>query len=300
MPTCALLYQLLWSPVAQCSTVPAVISIKRVNTDHKLNQFIQNNNMKSTIIDSNQAVMSGDKAGFKFIYVTMGYDCVKKKNTEPPGNWTETQPWWLVLNYFPFTTQNWLTNQNWLSHKTLTVTWFDFLLLLSLISSYSWKFVPTKEIGIVVVSGVKLHASNEICHGLSWEDSKGACMWLCKKAFLRNGGGLLGARQSMLHPLQPHVKLKSVPLFVCVNDPGGTPAPAALHTFPSTCLLCQGCGPVREDYSEECSQAHLLKQERRGGHGHKVYVHWSFVKIQKKCKCNKPRGTNLQLSQRNR
>lgn len=69
------------------------------------------------------------------------------------------------------------------------------------------------------------------------------------------------------------VKLKSVPLCVCVNDPGGTPAPAVLHTFSFTCLLCLGCGPVREDYSEECSRAHLLKQETRGGHGHKVYVH---------------------------
>lgn len=44
---------------------------------------------------------------------------------------------------------------------------------------------------------------------------------------------------------------------------GGTPTPAARRTFPSTCLLCPGCGPVREDYTEECSRAHLLKQERR-------------------------------------
>lgn len=63
----------------------------------------------------------------------------------------------------------------------------------------------------------------------------------------------------------PHVKLKSVPHCVCVNDPGGTPTPAALRAFPSTCLLCPGCGPVREDYAEECSRAHLLKQERGEG-----------------------------------
>lgn len=80
-----------------------------------------------------------------------------------------------------------------------------------------------------------------------------------------SGGGLLGAHQSMPRPLQPHVKLKSVPHCVCVNDPGGTPAPVAPHAFPSTCLLCPGCGPVREDYAEECSRAHLLKQEKRGG-----------------------------------
>lgn len=88
-----------------------------------------------------------------------------------------------------------------------------------------------------------------------------------EEACLRNGsgGGLLGAHQSMPRPLQPRVKLKSVPHCVCVNDPGGTPTPAALHAFPSTCLLCPGCGPVREDYAEECSRAHLLKQERRGG-----------------------------------
>lgn len=63
----------------------------------------------------------------------------------------------------------------------------------------------------------------------------------------------------------PCVKLKSVPYCVCVNDPGGTPTPAALRAFPSTCLLCPGCGPVREDYAEECSRAHLLKQERGEG-----------------------------------
>lgn len=69
-------------------------------------------------------------------------------------------------------------------------------------------------------------------------------------------------------PPLPHVKLKSVPHCVCVNDPGGTPTPAALRAFPSTCLLCPGCGPVREDYAEECSRAHLLKQERgQGGAG---------------------------------
>lgn len=56
-----------------------------------------------------------------------------------------------------------------------------------------------------------------------------------EEACLRNsssGGGPLGAHQSMPRPLQPHVKLKSVPHCVCVNDPGGTPAPAALHAFP--------------------------------------------------------------------
>ena len=60
-----------------------------------------------------------------------------------------------------------------------------------------------------------------------------------EEACLRNGsgGGLLGAHQSMPHPLQPHVKLKSVPHCVCVNDRGGTPIPAALHTFPSTFAL---------------------------------------------------------------
>lgn len=95
-----------------------------------------------------------------------------------------------------------------------------------------------------------------------------ARQWACThlsaygEACLRSagGGGLLGAHQSMPRPLQPHIKLKSVPHCVCVNDPGGTPTPAAPHTFPSTCLLCPGCGPVREDYAEECSRAHLLKQ----------------------------------------
>lgn len=60
-----------------------------------------------------------------------------------------------------------------------------------------------------------------------------ACMHasVCEEAC--NGGGLLGAHQSMLHPPQLHIKLKSVPHCVRVNDPGGTPTPTALHTFPS-------------------------------------------------------------------
>lgn len=115
---------------------------------------------------------------------------------------------------------------------------------------------------------MKSHGSNEIWHGLHREDSECACVVsVYEEARLRNGSGegLLGAHQSMPRPLQPHVTLKSVPHCVCVNDPGGTPAPAAPHAFPSTCLLCPGCSPVREDYAEECSRAHLLKQERRGG-----------------------------------
>lgn len=95
-----------------------------------------------------------------------------------------------------------------------------------------------------------------------------------EEACLRNGSGRReggSSRGSSKHAesaaAPPHVKLKSVPHCVCVNDPGGTPAPAALRAFPSTCLLCPGCGPVREDYAEECSRAHLLKQERRRGVG---------------------------------
>lgn len=60
-------------------------------------------------------------------------------------------------------------------------------------------------------------------------------------------------------------------LIVSVNDPGGTPATAAPHAFPSTCLLCPGCGPVREDYPQECRRGHILKQERRTGLRPRVY-----------------------------
>lgn len=123
-----------------------------------------------------------------------------------------------------------------------------------------------------------------------------------EEACLRSGSsrGLLGAHQSMPRPLQPHVKPKSVPHCVCVNDPGGTPTPAAPHAFPFTCLLCPGCGPVREDYAEECSRAHLLKQERRGGLWPWAQSSCSLKlpKDPKKCKYNKPRGRKLQLNQR--
>lgn len=125
--------------------------------------------------------------------------------------------------------------------------------------------------------------------------------WMCEhvpayeEACLRNGcgGGLLRAHQNMPRPLQPGVKLKSVPHCVCVNDPGGTPTPAAPHAFPSTCLLCPGCGPVQEDYAEECSRAHLLKQERRGRLRPWAWSSCSLKlpKDPKKCKCNKPSGS---------
>lgn len=119
-----------------------------------------------------------------------------------------------------------------------------------------------------MVYGVKSHGSNEVWRGFALGRQR-VCRHVSayEEACLKDGrgGGLLGAHQSTPRQLQLHVKLKSVPHCVCVNDPGGTPTPAALHTFPSTCLLCPGCGPVREDYAEECSRAHLFKRGGGGG-----------------------------------
>lgn len=130
---------------------------------------------------------------------------------------------------------------------------------------------------------------------------------VCVHAFVCLRGGLFKERQqcgvsqglikSMPHPLQPHIRLKSVPHCVWVNDPGGTPTPAARHTFPSTCLLCPGCGPVREDYTEECSQAHLLKQERRSKLRPRAESSCS-LSFPQKFKCTELRGGKLWLSYR--
>lgn len=177
----------------------------------------------------------------------------------------------LFYEYLTFSIEHFIKNRtDWLAsqgHGMLTLSWSDLLLPPSyLFPSLELFFQPVKP-GLRGAGGeitrIKWNLAwfalekQRVCvHGLAYEE---AC--------LRNGGGggLRGAHQSMPRPLQPRVKLKSVPHCVCVNDPGGTPTPAAPHAFPSTCLLCPGCGPVREDYAEECSRAHLLKQGRRGG-----------------------------------
>lgn len=63
-------------------------------------------------------------------------------------------------------------------------------------------------------------------------------------------------------PCQPQLGARFVSMWMTLRE---RQLLIILRAFPCTCLLCPGCGSVWEDYTEECSQAHLKKKKKGGG-----------------------------------
>lgn len=213
----------------------------------------------------------------------------------------------LTIKHKGETDFSWLTNWTWVT-RLLTVSRCDSLPSPSLLSHPYLPPPPPNRSDREEACGAKSHGSNETEHNSERVRTVRGGLFKERRRWKRRGsGGGEGGGSHQNRP-QPPTLSSSQCLIVSVRtSPGEHQLPLRRVAFPFTCLLCPGCGPVREDYAEECSRAHLLKQGREGGeegrgggrgHGHKVHVHWSFPKDPKKCKCNKPGGRKLHLSQR--